>query len=250
MRTFPSEFSDLLTKRGKKVAAGRTPATPPPPGETFFVLHDGLVDHGVATECVRLLDRHLHPLLQPIVGKIPPDSISSMTVNYGETLPKTVRMKSCHLHDKRCRAYPVAEKINLLPLLRSQSLHRFAETVTGLSLTPDAYQVICYEQGDYAGPHNDHHPENEDLRDGFVDLHIMFSNDAVDHHWIVYERNGHLNQILDINLEGGIAVYRLPFWHYTTPLAAKPGREKEARRWLLLVSFYIVQGQTKARHKA
>ena len=35
----------------------------------------------------------------------------------------------------------------------------------------------------------------------------------------------------------GIAVYRLPFWHYTTPLIARRGREHEARRWLLLGSF-------------
>jgi hypothetical protein len=32
-------------------------------------------------------------------------------------------------------------------------------------------------------------------------------------------------------------VYRLPFWHYTTPLAAKPGAEATARRWVLLGTF-------------
>jgi hypothetical protein len=31
--------------------------------------------------------------------------------------------------------------------------------------------------------------------------------------------------------------YRLPFWHYTTPLIAKRGQEARARRWLLLGSF-------------
>ena len=37
---------------------------------------------------------------------------------------------------------------------------------------------------------------------------------------------------------GGITAYRLPLWHYTTPLVAKaraaPGT---ARRWLLLGTF-------------
>jgi outer membrane protein len=28
--------------------------------------------------------------------------------------------------------------------------------------------VICYEGGDFCGPHNDHHPEERHLRDGFV----------------------------------------------------------------------------------
>jgi hypothetical protein len=36
---------------------------------------------------------------------------------------------------------------------------------------------------------------------------------------------------------GGIAVYRLPFWHYTTPLRAKRGKEALARRWVILGTF-------------
>ena len=42
-------------------------------------------------------------------------------------------------------------------------------------------QVICYGPGDYSGPHNDHHPESAAARNGFVDLHIMFSNDPYVH---------------------------------------------------------------------
>ena len=36
---------------------------------------------------------------------------------------------------------------------------------------------------------------------------------------------------------GRITAYRLPLWHYTTPLVAKRGREAEARRWVLLGTF-------------
>jgi hypothetical protein len=32
-------------------------------------------------------------------------------------------------------------------------------------------------------------------------------------------------------------VYRLPFWHYTTPLVGRPGKEDAARRWVLLGTF-------------
>ncbi len=36
---------------------------------------------------------------------------------------------------------------------------------------------------------------------------------------------------------GGVTCYRLPFWHYTTPMVAKRGREEQARRWVLLGTF-------------
>ena len=39
------------------------------------------------------------------------------------------------------------------------------KAVVGEPLRRDDWgrQVICYEQGDYSGPHNDHHPEDADL---------------------------------------------------------------------------------------
>ncbi len=99
-------------------------------------------------------------------------------------------------------------------------------------------QVICYESGDYSGPHNDHHPENADERNGFVDFHVMFSNDGVGHQLLVYEDHRHfLSTSHDVSGRSAVAIYRLPFWHYTTPLIARKGNEATARRWLLLASF-------------
>ena len=40
-------------------------------------------------------------------------------------------------------------------------------------------QVICYETGDYSGPHNDHHPQNEDERNGcWIRIAMTFNGDA------------------------------------------------------------------------
>jgi len=39
--------------------------------------------------------------------------------------------------------------------------------------------------------------------------------------------------VRDLAAVGGVTAYRLPFWHYTTPLEGQP----EARRWLVLASF-------------
>jgi hypothetical protein len=44
---------------------------------------------------------------------------------------------------------------------------------------------------------------------------------------------------------GGITAYRLPFWHYATPLVAKPGREREARRWVLLGTFLFASPKAR-----
>ena len=124
-------------------------------------------------------------------------------------------------------------------MMTSASFQRIAQSVTTANIRSDYWsrQVICYETGDYSGPHNDHHPERDDLRNGFLDFHVMFSNPAVAQQLLVYEQRGFLSTAREVSSAPAIAIYRLPFWHYTTPLVARTGREQEARRWLLLGSF-------------
>ena len=55
---------------------------------------------------------------------------------------------------------------------------------------------------------------------------------AVAHQWLVYAKGRHFSEISSVNTVGGVTVYRLPFWHYTTPLVARPGAQEDARRWL------------------
>lgn len=241
MRAFPIEFADLLNAKGRKWMADHPAGSRPAARNGFFELIDGIIDPATARSCVRLLDKTVYPVLSHYVDRIPRGSISGMTRNYSEKLPKTMSMKTCVLFSRRFRAYEPADAIGLVSMLRSDSLRELAEASTGLRLQRAAPQVILYETGDYVGPHNDHHPQNDRVKNGFVDLHIMFSNDAVAHQWLVYEEERHLKNIRDVNLKGGVAVYRLPFWHYTTPLAARHGREAGARRWLLLASFEIAR---------
>ena len=98
-------------------------------------------------------------------------------------------------------------------------------------------QLLRYGPGDYAGPHNDHDPEEPDAKDGYLDVHLSFATKAVAHQWLVYERGGHLSEIADVATLGGLTAYRLPLWHYATPLAAKRGREANAHRWVMLGTF-------------
>jgi hypothetical protein len=126
-----------------------------------------------------------------------------------------------------------------MQMMSSASFHRVAQTVTRapLSTALGGRQVICYQTGDYSGPHNDHHPEDAGTRNGFVDLHVMFSNESVAQQLLVYEQRGYFSSAHEVSGRPSIAIYKLPFWHYTTPLMARRGQESRARRWLLLGSF-------------
>lgn len=237
---FPHEFADLLNARGRKFLAR------PPRLEVFtdrrrtpIALLGDLIDDGVARRCMAALDEAMYPLLRNMHTPIPREALTGMKKNYSESLKKTVRVKTATLNSRKSQALDAAAKIGLAQMLRSESFRRFGEAVVGAPLRQDHWgrQVICYESGDYSGPHNDHHPESEVARNGFVDLHVMFSNDAVASQWVVYEERGFLSQSHEVASTSGIAVYRLPFWHYTTPLVPRRGREREARRWLLLGSF-------------
>jgi hypothetical protein len=242
MKQFPHEFSDLLTPKGLRILAAQSSERDLfTRSNRYFANFSNLIRKEKADACVSLLDNYLYPTLSIEQSGIPPESITEMTDNYTETLPKTMHIKTAFFKRKSARSYRAAEKIGLVRMMRSESFALFAEAITGFKLERERnIQVSCYEHGDYAGPHNDHHPESENFKDGFVDFHVMFTNKAVAHQYLVYEEKGHFSRIVNINTQGGISVYRLPFWHYTTPLAGKPRRESEARRWLLLGSFEIL----------
>ena len=192
----------------------------------------------MARDAIRILEMHIAPHLRKIRGPVEPETITGMTKASSEMLPKSVRNASVMLHSKRSKAFAVAQEIGLIDMLGSRSLHSAAEAVSGFRLSENpGFQVICYQPGDYVGPHNDHHPEDEEARQGYIDLHLSFSTAAVAHQWLVYEHDNHLSQVQSIKTMGGLSCYRLPLWHYTTPLAARPGRIPEARRWVLLGTF-------------
>jgi hypothetical protein len=240
MDRFPTEFDDLLNAKGRRLFAD------PPQLETLIarrrtpiVLLEGIIDRGVAADCVRLLDEAMYARLRRMHTPIPREALTGMTQNYSEQLRKTVRVKTVTFNSGASKARDAARAIGLDAMLKSASFLRCAQAVTRSPLRGDHWgrQVICYESGDYSGPHNDHHPEREETRNGFIDFHVMFSNAAVAQQLLVYEERGYLSAAREVTRQPAIAAYRLPFWHYTTPLIAREGQEASARRWLLLGSF-------------
>ncbi len=231
----PAEFEDLLTRAGRRVLAGThdlSGALADP--RTRFVVHDDLVDRAKARRLRRVLEEALAGTLEPLERPIPPESIFRMRHDYGETLPKTSRARTIYFESRREAGVKAAERIGLVRLLRSASFRAFAEALAGRRLTAGwGLQVLRYGPGDYAGPHNDHHPENPRARHGYVDIHLSLCSPGVAHQWLVYSRAGHFSEIVPLAAPATLTAYRLPFWHYTTPLAGKPG----AARWVLLGTF-------------
>jgi hypothetical protein len=206
MRRFPDEFSELLRPRARR--AGPRAQTP------FFAASD-LIAPATAESAFALLERHLAPTLKPLARAIPPETIANQTRNYQERLPKTVRNRAADM-------------------LSSPSYFAFAQDLAGRKLDPAfGRQVLRYGPGDYAGPHTDHHPEEPRAQGGYFDLHISFANRAATRQLLVYARSGHLDRAVDVAGPATVAAYRLPFWHYTTPLEGGP----DAARWVVLGTF-------------
>ena len=254
MKRFPKEFSDLLNKKGHRVLerGHANPLASLPKSATPFMLATDLIDESVAKKCQRLLDRKMYEQVRPIRVPVPPETITEMTVNYDEKLPKSMSFKTATFYSKSAKSYRVAEEIGLFEMMESESFFQLAKALTGFDLINDtSAQCILYEEGDYAGPHNDHHPEHENALDGYVDVHLMFANDLVTNQHLIYEKDGgFLNGTADITICGSIAVYKLPFWHYTTPLLGKKRGGTTARRWLLLGSFDIQPKRKRRKRKA
>jgi hypothetical protein len=236
----PTEFEDLLSTAGRRVLAGRDSAicnALADPRRRFVAL-EGMVKKSAAEHLRRILETEMRPSLSEMAMPIPPETIWEMERNYEEWLPKTVRVKTATLEHKRSKSYRRAREIGLVDLLSSQSFIAFAEAVAGRRLErKGGQQVLCYGPGDYAGPHNDHHPEDKGYEKGYLDMHLSLSSPAVAHQYLIYAKSGHFSEMASVAGPAVITVYRLPFWHLTTPLAAKPGRDKDARRWVLLGTY-------------
>jgi hypothetical protein len=240
VKSFPAEFEALLTKTGRQVLSGRHAELSGvlAQGKSRFVSAEGLLDSKKSRGLASLLEKSLGDRLMLMEQPIPPAATWKMKVAYKEKLPKTVMVRTAMLDDAKSPARARAEEIGLIDMLRSKSFHAFAEALSGYPLRKQwGLQTLCHLPHDYSGPHNDHHPDEPLGRDGYTDLHLTFCSDAVDHQWLVYERAGHLQEIRSVATVGGVTCYRLPFWHYTTPMVAKRGREKQARRWVLLGTF-------------
>ncbi len=237
MTRLPPQFADLLSPKGRRALEGKLPAlTGILKTGQRFVAADGLLDLQKSRALLGLLESAVAPHLTPMEAPIPPESIWGMEENYAELLPKTVRVKTVTMASRRSKGARAVERLGLQRLLSSDTFGQFTQVLSGRRVRQGwGTQVLAYGPGDYAGPHNDHHPEDRAARDGYTDVHLTFCTGGVLSQRLVYAPLGHFSEEANVNTLGGVTAYRLPFWHYTTPLIARRG--KPARRWVLLGTF-------------
>lgn len=197
---------------------------------------------------VETLNCRLLPHLHVMNAEIPASAIREQRKNYEDLLPKTLRCLTADLDLRTSKARYVADLMGITDALSSDRLRAFGERVTKKPLLPDpGRQVICYGEGDFSGPHNDHHPEQKEYRKGYIDIHIMLSASSVSSQLLVYEKQrGILNEVEEVGRGLALAVYHLPFWHYVTPLISRRN-DRRARRWLLLATYVIDRSKGKGR---
>jgi hypothetical protein len=240
----PTEFEDLLTPAGKRVLAGNAPdvcgALADP--RRRFVALSGMIAKRKAEQLRATLEREMAGLLSELSQPIPPETIWEMKRNYDDWLPKSVRCRTAYLENRHGRAWQRAKQLGLIDLLSSRSLIAFAEAVLGRTLDPKGgQQVLRYGPGDYSGPHTDHTPQIKRAAKGYLDVHLSLVGPGVAHQHLVYAKGGHFTEMTSVAESGCLTLYRLPFWHYTTPLQAKAGRERQAARWVLLGTFLFAK---------
>lgn len=231
---FPAEFEAMLSAEGRKLLAGDHEATGVLLRENFYA-SDSLVDQSMVAKFTPIIHDAFEKLLLPMSRTLP--SSRAAFASNSDLLPKVARMRAVQTKaDESSEAFQRAQELGIVAMLHSESYMKFCNVLAGRSLVgPSLLQLFAYGEGDYAGPHTDHHPEHPQQKDGYCDVHISFCTPGIREQWLVYEKDGHLTQMRSIARTGTVTAYRLPTWHYTTPLVAD---SPEALRWLVLTSFY------------
>jgi len=231
MRKFPEEFADLLNREGraflrrrKPIASGvRAFKTGAP-----FIGFDTFLDGHVIDGCYHLLERAFDGFVFPIHNPMPARALWADIPGWSGTQ----RNRSIFFHEGRPAALERALEVNYLQMLRSSSVVEFTHKATGLPVfvTPDhSAQVSVYDTGDHIGPHSDAKGQRGRVHP-YIDFHLSFPNRHVQSQWLIYEADdGYLSGMIDLNVPGGIGIYRLPIWHQVTPLQARPGKARRIR---------------------
>lgn len=234
MKVFPSEFEAMLSPEGRKLLAGDHPAVGVLSRENFYA-SDALVDHTHLPKYTQVIHDTFEELLVPMVRPLP--SAKASYASNADLLPKVGKMRGVPTSTGTdSKAFQRAEELGLVAMLYSESYVKFCTLLAGRAVEgPSLLQLFAYAHGDYAGPHTDNHPDHPRQKEGYCDVHLTFCTPGIREQSIVYEQGGHFSQQRSIAGTGTITAYRLPTWHYTTPLRAD---SPEDRRWLVLSSFY------------
>jgi len=234
----------MLSKRGRRVLAGKERALKGVLARRGVLLASGLLDARVSREVPALLQRAFADVLEPFAIAAPPAETASVLTAL-ERLPIVGRGASLAFGPLvESRGSVRAAEIGLTQLCASESARRFAEVLAGAKLSgPTSMKVLAQRAGDYSGPSTGHLPEDASARLGYVELELSFGTPGISRQLLVHERDGHLQTPHAIDWRGGVMAWRLPRWRYTTPLET---RRKSACRWQVSHTYYYVPAEQVA----
>ncbi len=197
-----------------------------------------LLSPKTCADLLRLLDEYVYPTLRVVSDPIPDWTMTNMQHNGDELLPKVQHNKTAFLARRNAKEFRAVTRTGIIDMLQSASFISLVNRIAGKNFRKTSgVQVLCYEPGDYVGPHNDHFPEEPQAKNGYVDVHLSLCTDSVHSQQLVYTRRKHFSQVCNLAQNGLLTAYHLPSWHYVTPLVAKVGEESKARRWVLMATF-------------
>ncbi len=218
------------------------------PSGNFNVIPANILDPQTASRVLSIMEHKVKSNLRPLETKIHPKLTKNQKLNYGEKIHKVMRVKTFRIENSKHEA--LWNSYQLEQLVSPQLARKVCEKLFQCKFRKEVgKQIVSYFEGDYFGPHNDHHPELPHMKNGYVDFHYYVNHADVEYQMLVHEDRGHLNKFYSLNHFAGLNVYRLPFWHYTSPLQVKPGSSKKAARWIIMYTFYFEQ-PTKNKKKA
>jgi hypothetical protein len=194
-----------------------------------------------ARRLTALLDSVVFPCMDRIERDLPASALPSDASRDDPAFERSLSASTGSLTDSRSPVQPIAEQTGLVELIRSPTVRQVAQRLSGYALGRElSVGVFCYSGGDHLGPHADRRAVgSRPIDPGVVGLNLCFPNDGVASQTLVWEQDGTLDQAVALDGRPAVFMLRLPFWHYVTPLLAKPGRERDARRWVLTASYEI-----------
>jgi hypothetical protein len=256
MKTWPCEFSDLLSEQARALLDQPAPLAQfaMDNGQTPYVNLGQVIDPAARDAGLELLEQGW-PIMQGHREENPlrPEDQCAPELDYA----------SCPYNSRLYHMFcPIASDSGdedfrrffldsgLLAMCRSDSMRRFAEAITGYRLLQNQRSgvlVICYGAHDYLSLHNDvKWPMQAGWVDSaepiaYVDLHLSFVTDAAEQQYLVIQEGRFCNRIMGGKpVNGTVSVYRLPFWHYATPLVPRAGEDAQCRRWIVMANYEIV----------
>lgn len=275
----PTQFADLLQPKYrflcdeviKGVGPQRQAATyqlafVPGQNETPFVQIADAIDPVQATKLAQFFSKELGGLFpridRPIKGYIHGEDFHGDMGQFTRSMfcdaytRGGLRSPGGHIPKQDLESIIAALiKLDLMPLVTSESLWHFSRNITGYDLQPRErswFQMSEYEHGDYFAAHNDliveETPVNGKLVDHiqyFADLHMTFLTPHNIFQGFMYQNGRHFNGFFNAATNGSITMYRLPFWHQVTPMQADEKQRAKARRWLIMTGFRCTYEQCK-----